>query len=122
GARPARALFRPLVAGDLNDAPDINLAWQDGETLVHTLRRDAAGSRTGGRGVTLTFTSAISESGFERDYMQNYHKRRVLQFRVKVPGKTFTVMGRLSQPNIVSNIDGHITFTVTVVAADQEAP
>lgn len=105
-------------AGDLQDAQDINLAYTDGEKHVHTLRRNAAGSTTGGRGVTLTFKSAISENGFERNYMENYRKRRVIQYRVKVPGDEFIVVGRISEPNIVSNVDGHIEFTVKIVGKD----
>lgn len=105
-------------AGDLMDAQDINLAYTDGERPVHTLRRNSAGSTTSGRTVTLTFKSAISESGFERNYMENYYRRRVLQYRVKVPGREFTVIGRLSEPNLVSNVDGNIEFTVKVVGRD----
>lgn len=108
-------------AGDLHDAVDINLAYTDGEKVVHTLRNHAAGSTSGGRSVTLTYKSALSEKGYERNYMKHYYKRQVLQFRVKVPGKTHTVLGRLSEPNIVSNVDGNIEFTVKVVGKDPEA-
>lgn len=109
-------------SGDLIDVSDITLGYSDGEKHVNTLRQDGAGSTSGPRNTTLSFTSKISETGFERDWMGHYHKRSVLQYRLKVPGKTFTLEGRLSNPQIVSNIDGEIVFTVTVIVKDQDAP
>ena len=107
-------------AGDLIDVSDVALNWVDGEKHVHTMRRNAAGSTTGGRGSTMSFTTKVSEAGFERDWMGVYHRREVKQYRFKIPGKTFVLEGRLSQPSIVSNVDGEITFTVTVIAKDQD--
>ncbi len=105
--------------GDLIDVSDIGLAYADGEKHVHTLRRNASGSTSGGRGVTLSFTTKLSEAGFERDWMGVYLAREVKQYRLKVPGRTFVIEGRLSAPNITSNVDGEITFTVQVIGKDQ---
>jgi hypothetical protein len=102
--------------GNLQDAFDIQVKFDDGETDVHTLRNGgmAAGSTGGKRKCEITFKSAIGQEGFERDYMGNHSKRKVVNVRVKVPGKTISVTGRFRQPSISSNLDGFIEFTVTI--------
>lgn len=107
-------------AGDLNDVSDFTLAYQDGEKHVNTLRRNGAGSTSGPRNCTLSLTIKISELGFERDYMGNYRKRKVLLYRLKAANETFVMKGRLSNPQLVSNVDGEITFTVSVIGKDQK--
>ena len=101
--------------GDLNDAYDIALMLEDGETVVSTIRKNPAGSTGGKRKAEVTFKSAISEDGFERDYMANYQKRKVIQGRLKVPGKTFVIEGRFSQPQINSNVDNFVDFSIKLV-------
>lgn len=107
-------------AGDLQDVSDFTIAYQDGEKHVNTLRRQGAGSTSGPRNVTLSFTSKISELGFERNYMRNYRRRIPILYRLKVAVHTFTIKGRLTNLQIVSNIDGEITFTASVVGKDQD--
>lgn len=109
-----------LGSGDLNDVSDFTLAYQDGEKHVNTLRKNGAGSTSGPRNCTLSVTAKISEAGFERDYMQNYRRRRPLLFRLKVADDTFSIKGRLSTLQIVANVDGEITFTFTVIGKDQD--
>lgn len=104
-----------LGPGDLIDVFDVNVAYEDGEKAVSTLRNNPAGSTHGARSCRHTFKSAISEESFERDWMGKYRKREVVQGRLKVPGKTFTITGRLTQPQVVSNIDNFIEFTVSVI-------
>ncbi len=109
--------------GELFDATDITVTYADGEKAVSTLRKNNAGSTSGARTSSISYSSAISEEGFERDYMQNYHKRKVLQYRIKLPGGTIlTHEGRLSNPVINSTVDGEVKFTVTVVTKDQADP
>ncbi len=107
-------------SGDLIDVSDVSVNYVDGEKHVHTMRRNAAGSTTGGRAVNISFTTKLSEAGFERDWMGIYRRREVKQYRLKVPGQTFVLEGRLTQPSITSNVDGEITFVVGVVAKDQD--
>jgi hypothetical protein len=109
--------------GELQDAYDINMAFEDGETPVHTFRNagEASGSVGGKRSCTVTFKSAISEDGFERDYMGQWRKRRVVSLRVKVPGKTFTVVGRYSKPSITGNIDSFVDFSISLTGRSSEA-
>lgn len=102
-------------AGDLVDCADITIAFEDGEKVLATLRQNPAGSTHGMRSGKATFKSLISNEGFERDYMGAYRKRKVVKVRLKVPGLVFSCVGRLSQPQIVANVDNAIEFTVTVV-------
>lgn len=104
-----------MGSGDLLDAADITIAFEDGEKVMATLRMNPAGSTHGMRSATTTFKSLISKEGFERDYMTKYRKREVVQIRLKVPGMVFTATGRLSKPQIVANVDNAIEFTVTVM-------
>lgn len=104
-----------MGSGDLLDAADITLAFEDGEKVMATLRMNPAGSTHGMRSCTTTFKSLISKEGFERDYMTKYRKREVVQVRLKVPGMVFTATGRLSKPQIVANVDNAIEFSVSVM-------
>ena len=104
-----------LGPGDLLDVFDINIAMEDGEKVVSTLRQNPAGSTFGAKSSTTTFKTAVSEAGFERDWMGKYDKREVVELRLKVPGLVFTNKGRLTKPQIVSNVDGFIEFTISIV-------
>jgi hypothetical protein len=104
-----------LGAGDLIDVYDISGTVEDGEQSVSTLRQNPAGSTGGKRVAKLTFKSAISEEGFERDYWKKYQKREVVQGRFKVPGKVFTVTGRLTSPSLTSNVDSAVDNSWTLV-------
>lgn len=105
-----------LEGGELQDAYDINLAFTDNETSVHTFRGNGqpSGSTGGKREAKCTFKSAISKAGFERDYLGNWHKRKVIQLRVKLPGKTVTITGRLTEPSVTSNVDGFVDFSCSL--------
>lgn len=104
-----------MGAGDLIDVADVNIAFEDGEKVIATLRMNPAGSTHGARSATVTFKSMISKDGFERDYMTKYKKREVVQGRLKVPGITFTATGRLSKLQITANVDNAIEFTASIV-------
>lgn len=105
-----------VEGGELQDAYDLNLVFEDGETDVHTFGGggEAKGSTSGKKKGTLTFKSAISEAGFERDYFGRYKKRKVTNVRVKVPGKSISITGRYRSPSITSNVDGFIDFSIVI--------
>ena len=105
-----------VEGGELKDAYDINVTFEDGETTVHTFQDGgmAKGSTGGKRACTITFKSAISNTGFERDYMGRYKKRKVTNVRVKVPGKTFSVTGRYMTPSFTANTDNFIDFSIAL--------
>lgn len=109
-----------LGAGDLNDVLDFTITYVDGEKIVNTLRRNAAGSTSGGRSCELAFKAAISHRGFERDYMRNYRKRIPQEFRLKVADDTFVIVGRLSSLSIVANVDNYIEFSAKVIGKDMK--
>lgn len=110
-----------LGAGDLLDVFDVSVQMEDGETAVTTLRRNPGGSTGGKRVAKATFKMAISEEGFERDYMGKWRKREVVEGRLKVPGLTFAVKGRFTAPQIMSNIDSFVEFQITILGKNNEA-
>lgn len=108
-----------LGAGDLHDVFDVNIAYEDGEKVEATLRRNPAGSTHGTRSVTITFKSKLSHLGYERNYRENYRLRRVLEGRFKAPGgAVHPIVGRLSKPQITANLDNAVEFSVTMVGKD----
>jgi len=111
-----------LGSGDLIDVNDVNLAFEDGEKVVSTLRANPAGSTHGAKSVTATFKSQISSAGFERDYMGKYRKREVVQLRLKVPGLVFTITGRFTKPQITSNVDNQIEFSLSIIGKWSVSP
>lgn len=94
-----------ISGGDLVDVYDVNLAVADGRQLVSTLRKNPSGSTEGKRAATLTFKSALSEAGEERPYWADWDRKRKITARVKVPGKTFTITGVLTNPGLQSGLD-----------------
>lgn len=108
--------------GDLLDAADISVNFEDGEKVVATLRQNPAGSTHGARSATAQFKSMISHAGFERDYMTAYRKRKVVKIRLKVPGQVFSCVGRLTKPTITANVDNAIEFTVSVIGKASADP
>lgn len=107
-------------AGDLQDVYDINVAYEDGEKSVATLRRNPSGSTHGSRSVTITFKMKIAHLGYERNWKEAYRLRKVQEYRLKVPGAEHVCVGRLTKPQITSNIDSEIEFQVSVIGRDPE--
>jgi hypothetical protein len=104
-----------LGPGDLIDVYDVNGTWEDGEKIVATLRANPSGSVGGTRSFSLTFKSAISANGFERDFLGPYEKRKVQRLRLKLPGKTIVATGRFTKPSITSNVDNFIDFSIGII-------
>jgi hypothetical protein len=104
-----------VEGGELQDCYDVNLSFEDGETDVHTFRNagQPSGSTAGKRKATVTFKSAISRAGFERDFLGRWNRRRVTQVRVKIPGKTVTITGRYRNPQFTTNADNFVDFQIT---------
>jgi len=102
-----------MGAGDLVDVFDIGHKYEVGEELVHTIRKNPAGSTGGKRKSEITFKAAIPAEGFERDYHGKAVKREKFQLRLKLPGKTITQVGRLSIVESHTSVDGFIEFTAT---------
>jgi hypothetical protein len=99
--------------GDCIDVFDWTFDGEDGEKIVATLRQNPAGSTFGTRSGTLAFSSAISHAGFERDWMGKWQKREVLELRLKLPGITITVTGRLTKPSISGSVDDFVKFKIS---------
>lgn len=105
-----------IQGGELQDAYDIQLAFEDGKQTVHTFfaKGMARGSTTGKKKATVTFKSAVSANGMERAYLEDWHANKKINVRVKIPGKTITINGVYTKPQFGSNVDNFIEFTITV--------
>jgi len=104
-----------LGAGDLIDVFDWGFEGGDGEKIVATIRANPAGSTFGTRSGKLNISAAISHAGFERDWFGKWTKREVVEIRLKLPGLTITVTGRLTQPRVTGNVDDFVKFMVAVI-------
>lgn len=102
-------------AGDLIDAYDVTLAVTDNRKSVSTLRMKRAGHTEGAREAKLDFKSYVSELGFERDWLGKWRKDETVSVKVKLPGKTLTVTGTLTNPQVTGNVDNAIEFSISVL-------
>ena len=100
-----------LGSGDLIDVTDVGLKASKGRKLVATIRQNPSGFTDGEANNEITFKSALSEDGFERDFWGKWQKGEVVQLRLKVPGKTFVQTGVFDDLEITSNVGGHIEFS-----------
>jgi hypothetical protein len=106
-----------IQGGELQDAFDIALTFEDGKQTVHTFRGKgmANGMTTGKKKSTVTFKSAVSANGMERAYMEDWNSNKKINVRVKIPGKTITINGNYTKPNFGSmNVDNFIEFSISV--------
>ena len=108
-----------VEGGELQDCYDISGSITDGKKTVSTMRGGgmASGVVSGSKSASITFKSAISKEGFERDYLGKHQRDETVQARFKFPGKTITVNGQWTNPTWASNIDGFIDFTITIIGS-----
>lgn len=116
GSEDYGKLKMSVGGGELTDCYDISGTIEDGETDVHTLRDNgmARGSTPGKRKAEITWKNYVSSKGFERDYFRDALARKVKQVRVKFPGVTLVVTGRLRAISFTGNVDSPIDFTLKV--------
>ena len=88
--------------GDLADVTDVQIKTTNGGKQVHTLRKRGAGTTLGKEETSVTFKSAVTEDGPERDYWKMCQKGQVKTLRIKLPAKTLTVEG------IYTEVDGEL--------------
>lgn len=108
--------------GDLIDVTDLNVDFGNGAKNVHTLRRQCAGQTLGNREATVTFNSAISEDGPERNYWKDCQRGIVRQIRVKVPGGETVLVctGRFSKVTLDGPLDAETKVSCTFIGRLEE--
>lgn len=83
-----------MGSGDLVDVINVKGKLTNNAKQVHTLRKRGAGITLGTEESSVSFTSAISENGVERDYWKLCKKGTKTQLRIKIPGgKTLVYNG-----------------------------
>jgi len=102
-------------SGDLMQVTDVTLRRSMGRKLVGTLRNPEAGVSDGEHSNELTFKAVIDENGFERDWDSDFQKGTVVQFRLKLPGSTYALSGKIDDLEITSNQGGAIEFSCKVI-------
>lgn len=102
-------------AGDLVQVTDVTLRRSRGRKIQGTLRDPEAGVVDGEHSNELTFKAVIPEDGFERDYDDDFEKGKVAQYRLKIPGKTYALTGKIDDLEVMSNIGGAIEFSAKVI-------
>jgi hypothetical protein len=101
--------------GDLADAINIKIDITNNAKQVHTIRQKGAGITMGVEETTVTLDLVISEEGQERDFVKFLKQGTIKQFRVKVPGATFTINGAVKQVGIELPIDDAIKQNIVFI-------
>lgn len=104
-------------AGDLVDVTECTVKASKGRKQVGTLRNPTSGVTNGEETNELTFKCVLSQDGFERDFEADYQKDKFAQYRLKVPGKTYTINGMIDDLEITSTKDGAIEFSAKVIGS-----
>lgn len=102
-------------AGDLVQVTDVTLRRSKGRKIVGTLRDPEAGVADGEHSNELTFKAVLDQEGFERDYDDDFEKGSIAQYRLKVPGKTYALTGKIDDLEVTSNVGGAIEFSAKVI-------
>jgi hypothetical protein len=102
-------------AGDLIQVTDVTLRRSKGRKIIGTLRDPEAGVADGEHANEISFKAVLDEEGFERDYDSDFEKGTVSQYRLKVPGKTYALTGKIDDLEITSNVGGAIEFSAKVI-------
>jgi hypothetical protein len=101
-----------MGAGDLLDVTDVNVKGSRGRKLVATMRKPVGGYTDGEPADEITFKSAVSEDGLERDYWSKWKKGDFVQLRVKAADETIVMNGVFDDISLSSNVGGHMEFEI----------
>lgn len=103
--------------GDLVDVTNCAVTLNNGAKQVHLMRLKGAGITLGSGESSVTFDSAISENGPERNYWKDCQRGTIRQIRMKVPGgrTTLTVNGAFSQVDTDGPLDDAVKVSCTFI-------
>lgn len=104
-----------LGTGDLLDVTNVKLDITNNSKQVHTLRRKGAGVTLGTEETTVTFDVAVSEEGFERDYLTMVKRGTIKQLRLKLAGATINVEGIFKDVGFELPLDSEIKQNLTFI-------
>lgn len=109
-----------IEGGELQDVTNVDVSFEDGAKTVHTKRNNgkASGVVSGTKSCTVSFTMAISEEGFERDFLGKWDKEESIEARFKFPGGlTIVVNGKYTKPSAKGPIDSFVEFNISIIGS-----
>lgn len=80
--------------GELLSVTNVKVDTSDNSKQVHTLRKKGAGITQGVEETTVTFDAVIGDQGEEADWLELVKKKLIKTLRIKIPGRTMTVVGK----------------------------
>jgi len=98
--------------GDLIDVTNVTVTQKRTVTVVHTLRKQAAGLFLGNEETDGTFDSTIPPTGLERDYYAMLKKGQIKTIRLKIPGETFSIVCAVETRTITMPDDAPIKCVI----------
>lgn len=102
--------------GDLVEVTDFSVNLTNGAKQHHTMRKPGAGIVFTPDECTVSFNSALSEDGAERNYWSDAQKKKIKQLRAKLPGgTTLTINGSYKDVNLDAPIDAATKVACTFV-------
>jgi hypothetical protein len=108
-------------AGDLVDVTEVTVKFSKGRKQVGTLRNPEAGVTNGEHANEISFKCVLSEDGFERDYQSDFDNDTFAQYRLKVPGTTYSLTGLIDDLEVTSTKDGAIEFSCKVIGGQKSS-
>jgi hypothetical protein len=104
-----------LGNGDLITVTDVKVDTTDNSKQVHTIRRTGAGITQGVQETTVTFNAVIGDQGEEADWLNLVKKKILKTLRIKVPGRTITVVGKFKDVGYELPIDDAVKVALTFI-------
>ena len=101
--------------GELITVTDVKVDTTDNSKQVHTLRRKGAGVTQGVEETTVTFNAVIGDQGEEADWLNLVKKKLIKTLRIKVPGRTITVVGKYKDVGYELPLDDAVKVALSFI-------
>jgi hypothetical protein len=102
-----------LGSGNLMDVTNFRIEFMDNSKKVNTFGGE--GIFQGSQDSTLSFDFSVGQYGEEADWVDMVKTLSIKQFRFKVPSRTLTFEGKISNYSLESTLDSEIKGSVTVI-------
>lgn len=110
-----------LGPGNLQQAHSCTHKTSKSKELKSTFGGNPSGITSGARSDELNFKVLIREEGVERDYWSAYENDETVQMRMKVPGKTLTITGEITDLETTGEQGNAVELTGTLKGVGEYA-